>query len=123
MIDADKLTPFLPPLDKMTFWRVLMGLSAFSFWVFLAWFAFSLYPKIAKSESVNDLRMEQKEERIIGRHRDFCRAPQGSMQADYFLQRRNELMREYEQIDGQRFDPVKLPPCEILRAPEFDPDE
>lgn len=92
-----------------------MGISAFSFWLFAGWFFFMVLPGLASADDVAQLRMEAKEERIMNRHRDFCLANQGSEQARYFLNRRNELIREYEDIEGVRFDFDRLPDCDMLR--------
>jgi hypothetical protein len=114
------LTPFLPPMDKKLLWEILVGISAFSFWVFIIWFSIFALPGIANADDVASLRKDQKEERILQIHTEFCRAEQGSDQAEYFLQRRNELITEYSNITNgvDRFDTSKLPPCDILRPQE-----
>ena len=121
--DASKLLPFLPPMDKKLVWEILMGLSAFSFWVFILWFMFIADRVEAGDvaevdEKIMMLILSEKEERISDRHRDFCRATQGSEQANYFLQRRNALIREYNDIAQENFDAGTLAPCEVLRPQE-----
>jgi len=65
----------------------------------------------ANAADVKEILVAIKEEKIIDRQRDWCASPNGSSK-DFFLARRNQLLREYRELTGQAYE--GLPSCAEL---------
>lgn len=108
-----------PGIDEMSWWRIVVSGTLFGLVAIMllhlahacGWGPFA-GEGFAQAADVTEVLIAIKEEKIVERQRDFCSAEPGSRSKDFFLERRNVLLREYRDLSGRPYE--GLPTCEEL---------